>query len=177
MQNPGGGGIPGEIAMYNECRHIMPSGARCKSPALRNLPFCYFHTSLHRFREAPKGSENEPFDIPVLEDSSAIQIALSQVLTALGTYQLDSRRAGLFLYGLQIASQVTARPSDRVPADAVRSVCTEPVGDDLAPEQTICEPPKDCRTCPKAPDCERGYMFALHNEKTPSDFDPGPRAE
>jgi hypothetical protein len=164
--------------MYSQCRHIMPSGARCKSPALHDKPYCYFHTSLQRYRNAPKGSENEPFDIPVLEDSSAIQIALSQVLTALGTYQLDSRRAGLFLYGLQIASQVTARPSDRVPADSIRSVCNEADGEDLAPEKSVCEIPKDCRTCPTSSDCERGYMFALHQpEKTGSDDDPGRRSE
>ena len=146
--------------MYNECRHIMPSGKRCKSPALRDLPYCYFHNSLHRSREAPRGSENEPLDLPVLEDASAIQIALSQVLTALGTSRLDSRRAGLFLYGLQLASQIAARPSERVPADSIRSVCNDVDGKDLAPEKSVCELPKDCRTCPTGSECERGYMFA-----------------
>lgn len=140
--------------MFKECRHIMPSGAKCKSPALRDLPFCYFHTSLHRFGESAARADNEPLEIPALEDRSAVQIALTQVLGALGSSRLDPRRAGLFLYGLQIASQITSRSSDRRASDSVRSLCYEGDGETLAPEQAQCEPPEDCPACPKRVDCE-----------------------
>jgi len=42
--------------------------------------------------------------MPVLEDRTAIQIVLSDVLRALGANLLDTKRAGLLLYGLQIAA-------------------------------------------------------------------------
>src|SRR6476646_5770134 len=133
--------------MFKECRHIMPSGARCHSPALSDQPFCYFHTNLRR-TTAPKGKfEDQSLQLPTLEDSSAVQLALTQVLGALGSSQLDARRAGLLLYGLQIATQLTARPSTRRPADFVRSVCQEGDGTVLATQKTGCEPPEDCRTC------------------------------
>jgi hypothetical protein len=133
--------------MFKECRHIMPSGARCHSPALSGQPFCYFHTNLHR-TTAPKGKfEDQSLQLPTLEDSSAVQLALTQVLGALSSSQLDARRAGLLLYGLQIATQITARPSTRRPTDFVRSVCQEGDGAVLATQTTGCEPPDDCRTC------------------------------
>ena len=38
--------------MFNLCRPIMPSGAKCHTPALRGKPYCYYHTRLHRFPAA-----------------------------------------------------------------------------------------------------------------------------
>ena len=139
--------------MFKECRHIMPSGARCHSPALRDQPYCYFHTSLHRSAAQKSVFDDPSLTLPALEDSSAVQIALTQVLGALSSSKLDPRRAGLLLYGLQIAAQITARPSTRRPTDFVRSVCNEGDGDALAPEKTTCEPPTDCYNCPKRDDC------------------------
>ena len=139
--------------MYQECRHIMPSGLKCHSPALLNEFFCYYHTNLRR-STAPKGVfDDQSLKLPALEDSSALQLALTQILGALGSSKLDARRAGLLLYGLQIAAQITARPSTRRPTDFVRSVCNEEDGDALAPEKTTCEPPTDCYNCPKRDDC------------------------
>jgi hypothetical protein len=139
--------------MFQECRHIMPSGLRCHSPALRDEFFCYYHSSLQR-STAPKGKfDDQSLQLPTLEDSSAVQIALTQVLSALGSSQIDSRRAGLLLYGLQIAAQITARPAVLKPSDSVRSVCHEGDGQVLAPENTVCEPPADCPNCLKRDTC------------------------
>ena len=33
--------------MYIECRHILPNGRKCHSPALRGKPFCFHHAKLH----------------------------------------------------------------------------------------------------------------------------------
>ncbi len=30
---------------YPLCRHIRTNGLRCKSPALTEAPYCYFHTA------------------------------------------------------------------------------------------------------------------------------------
>ena len=142
-----------EITMYQECRHIMPSGLKCHSPALRNEFFCYYHINLRR-STAPKGVfDDQSLKLPSLEDSSAVQIALTQVLDALSSSKLDARRAGLLLYGLQIAAQITARPATRRSTDFVRSVCYEEDGNILAPERTACDPPADCFNCPKRDDC------------------------
>ena len=91
--------------MSHECRHIMPYGAKCHAPALRGKPYCYFHTRLHRFAAEPPIAPDGALRLPILEDRSAIQIALAQVLDALCSFRLDPRRAGLLLYALQIASQ------------------------------------------------------------------------
>ncbi len=145
--------------MYQECRHIMPSGLKCHSPALGNAFFCYYHTSLHR-TTAPKGKfDNQGIEISALEDSSAVQLALTQVLGALGSSSLDPRRAGLLLYGLQIAAHLTARPSAQKPADSVRTVCYAANGEALAPEKTICEPPADCANCLKHAGCDDYELY------------------
>ena len=112
--------------MFKKCRHIMPSGARCHSPALRDQPCCYFHTNLRR-STAPKGKfEDQSLQLPTLEDSSAVQLALTQVLGALSSSQLDARRAGLLLYGLQIAAKIHC-PSFNSQANRLRAI-REPGG-------------------------------------------------
>jgi hypothetical protein len=57
-------------------------------------------------REAPEhySAETIPLELPAVEDSASIQLALIQVVQALASNQLDPRRAGLLLYGLQVAS-------------------------------------------------------------------------
>lgn len=65
--------------MYTECRHIMPSGKKWESPALRGMPYCYFHGRAHRKPLKPLAGEEKPLEIPLLEDHWAVQIAISQV--------------------------------------------------------------------------------------------------
>ena len=54
--------------MHYECRHIMPNGARCQSPALRGKVYCYFHFKLHHLKKpnhgAPKMAPNLPASHP-----------------------------------------------------------------------------------------------------------------
>jgi hypothetical protein len=116
--------------MVKECRHIMPNGAKCKSPALRGKPCCYFHARLHQMAARPKSPE-EPLTIPVLEDRCAIQLALSQVLSGLASAKIDPRRAALLLYGLQIASQNVDRNGRVLPLWGVTSVEISEDGNEL----------------------------------------------
>ncbi len=136
--------------MYHECRHIMPSGKKCHSPALQNQVYCYYHKNLHRYNR-PAASDN--LTLFEVEDNRGIQIALTQVLTALNSPHLDTRRAGLMLYGLQIAAQLANRTSDLEPHEAVRT-CDETTGIALAPEKTVCEPSRDCLKCANQHTCE-----------------------
>ncbi len=100
-----------------QCRHIFTDGHRCGSPCLRNEQLCYFH---HTTRRPPAPSPHPrrrraAFDLPLLEDRSAVQAALNQILGRLAANTLDPRRAGLLLYGLQIAGanlpQTARQPS------------------------------------------------------------------
>ena len=69
--------------MIFKCRHIKTNGNVCGSPALKDKPYCYYHTRLHAFARAAKTPSNEPLQLPVLE--------------------INTKQAGLFFRGLQIA--------------------------------------------------------------------------
>ncbi len=99
-----------------QCRHIRANGRRCAGRALRNEPFCYYHQSTRRPAQDPRqprypDADREPFSLPVLEDRAAIQLAISQVLARIAANDLDPKRAGLLLYGLQVATAALARES------------------------------------------------------------------
>jgi len=98
--------------MYNECRHIFTSGRKCQSPALKEQPFCYFHSNTRK-RPSPANQPYDPYTdpketvlpLPPLEEADAIQLALSDVILALAANRIDPRRARILIYGLQVASQ------------------------------------------------------------------------
>jgi hypothetical protein len=76
--------------------------------------------------------ENTPLDLPPVEDTESIQLALIDVLQALAANQLDTKRAGLLLYGLQVASANAAKM--HLSYSAVRSVTYTDEGTPLAPQ-------------------------------------------
>jgi hypothetical protein len=94
-----------------QCRHILTDGHRCGSPCLRHEEFCYYH---HTSRKPAPISHADPllavFDFPDPEDRSAIQAGIAAVLRRIAANAIDPRRAGLLLYGLQIASSNLPRP-------------------------------------------------------------------
>ena len=92
----------------HRCQHLKTTGQQCGSPAMRAQTFCYFH---HRWKAQyavinEAHTEHTPggLILPVLEDYESIQMAIMQVLQTLTTGHLDTKTAGLLLYGLQIAS-------------------------------------------------------------------------
>jgi hypothetical protein len=122
--------------MFQECRHIKASGTKCQAPALKDEKFCYFHT---RSRAHAKRHVDhwEAIDIPLLEDRSAIQRALSEVANAIANNRIDPKRAGLLLYSLQIASQNAKNQAEIVGGGLqVREVTQSEDGIDLGPEVT-----------------------------------------
>lgn len=151
--------------MYLECRHILPSGVRCKSPALRGMSFCYHHESLRRFSSLNSSPEKQPLQLPSIEEPRGIQIALAQILAALASGRIEPRRASLMLYGLQIAAQLAARTKDPVPQHIVRDTFQENQGDPLAPEQSACEPPEDCPTCSLKDTCTRDIRVQMRRSE------------
>jgi hypothetical protein len=99
------------------CRHIKSNGTRCKSPALTERPFCFFHNRLYdrhagfRHTAATRGYllPGQHIELTPLEDRDSVQLALSLVINALATGQLEIKRATALLYGLQLASHNAER--------------------------------------------------------------------
>src|ERR1700733_9795214 len=124
------------------CRHIKTNGLQCHAPSLNEAPYCYFHTRLHQrhagFRSASSTRASyfipgQDIELTALEDRESIQIALSVVINALATGNLEPKRATTLLYGLQLASS-NARGLHAEPfaSEAVRTVEPSPEGLDLA---------------------------------------------
>ncbi|MGB6744304.1 MAG: hypothetical protein WBE38_11715 [Terracidiphilus sp.] len=122
--------------MFIECRHILPRGTKCKSPALHGGVFCYFHDRLQRFEQDGQRDEREPLFLPSLEDACGIQMAITQILAALGSGRLENRQAGLYLYGLQLATQLLAQLPEPSPLEMVRTLTTGADGNSIAAEET-----------------------------------------
>lgn len=139
--------------MSKECRHIMPNGSKCHSPALRDRSYCFFHQKLHTSLNASKGKKDKFELASSLEDAKGIQIALTQVLEALTESRIDPRRAGLLIYGLQLASQLTKKSADFDPSQTVSNVCHDEDGSLMAIDEIICSSPLDCLACPQDGAC------------------------
>jgi hypothetical protein len=129
---------------FETCRHVKEDGVYCGSPALRDRKYCYYHLMQRgrRLRRVLAQSRNEPcqLNIPPLEDLRSVRVALSEVVQALASGQLDRHSAGLMLYAIQQATSVSLRliqleaqmeaaqeDSREVPRDAARE---EAVADD-----------------------------------------------
>ena len=70
-------------------------------------------------------------DLPPIEDAASIQLALVDVLQALAANQLEPKRAGLLLYGLQVAS---ANIKHKFSDGDIRTVTHTDDGTPLAPQ-------------------------------------------
>lgn len=126
---------------YELCRHVKTNGLQCKAAALNGGIWCYFHHRLHqqhrtvRQTQATRGYliPGQHIELTTLEDRESVQVALSVVINALATGNLDIKRATALLYGLQLASN-NARGLRTEPfaPDVVRTVEPSPEGLDLA---------------------------------------------
>ena len=109
-----------------KCAHVKTNGAICAAPALRENQLCYYHhrDSLRQvvfqqarqlklskdFADYPLQQEQlnpeilEALELPALDDPAAIQVALTSVYRAILSGHIDTKRAGLVLYALQIAA-------------------------------------------------------------------------
>jgi hypothetical protein len=74
-----------------------------------------------------------PFQLTAVEDSASIQLALIEVLQSLAAHQLDPKRAGLLLYGLQVAS--ANAKNVHVHANSIRSISFTKEGIPLATQE------------------------------------------
>jgi len=123
-----------------QCRHIFADGHRCGSKSLRQENFCFYHYRSHKPRLQPEYRDTlSTFDLPALEDRSAIQAAITLIAQRIANGCLDSKRAGLLLYAMQIASLNLPKPSPKqseVPFESVAEIELDDSGAMIAP---ICE--------------------------------------
>ena len=140
--------------MTTICRHIKTNGERCGSPSLANHAFCYFHrtlvqrhpkpapeipTIIHPLdptREPQVAATQPTLNLPPLEDRESIQLAASMIVGALARNSLDIKRAGILLYGLQVAS-ANARTLNLEPSRnyVVTETILTPTGEEIAPDE------------------------------------------
>jgi hypothetical protein len=78
-------------------------------------------------------AETASLSLPPVEDSASIQLALIEVLDALAANQIDPKRAGLLLYGLQVASSNAKHVT--LYSSSIRSVTYTGDGIPLAPQE------------------------------------------
>ncbi len=156
---------PAAPKLPKHCEHVMVNGEFCQAMALRGRKFCHCHL-VHRARrirvehrhELALRDDFEPkymsLDIPLLEDSNAIQLALSNVAHAVMNHMIDERRAGLVLYALQSAvlnlrNGVNFRPRARALVAESYDNLEEEIGlGDLAPELRDAPPPAAAKVAP-----------------------------
>jgi hypothetical protein len=119
------------------CRHVHTDGHRCGSPALRAQNFCYYHDR-QRLPNAPLAGRTGIFRMQPIDDRAAIQIALFDILSRLTAGDLDTKRASILLYGLQIASSnLAARDKQQPTTQPIEHLTTDHHIGDLAPIQEI----------------------------------------
>ena len=89
-----------------QCRHTLPEGRRCGSPAMRGEKFCYYHHDSRKPVADPqrRQARRNCFHIAPPRSRAAIQESIGEVITRLAYNEIDPRRAGLLLYALQIAT-------------------------------------------------------------------------
>jgi hypothetical protein len=141
--------------MPKQCRHIKTNGSKCQAIALRDKPYCYYHMNVHRLMAAarkPSKAKDRDFEFTFPDSPAALQLAVFQVLSALGSSQITLKRAGMILYGLQIAMQSVDRSSISILTNPVHCITQAENGDEFGPD---CEAsaPGECGTCVKLPHC------------------------
>jgi hypothetical protein len=126
-----------ETPKQYQCRHIFTDGRRCASPCLRGEEFCYYHHTTRKPAENPRQrrSRRSTFHLPLPEDRSAIQASIGEVLQRIAANHIDPRRAGLLLYGLQIASLNLPKPQPATKSTSQRRTANQ--SPDQTTDQTV----------------------------------------
>jgi len=92
-------------------------------------------------------SKANAIDFALPDSRASIQLALYQVMNAIGSAQIDPKTAGLLLRSLQIASRNVPDSSEMIPSKPVMCVFQTPDGDEAATECGSFEMPQSCSSC------------------------------
>ena len=97
-----------------QCAHIKAGGEQCQLAAMRGQRYCHFHFNV--IEKLTRPSE-QGCTLPVLENAASVQIAVMKVISMLINKQLDTKTAGIVLYGLQLASANMGRERELFPPE------------------------------------------------------------
>jgi len=99
---------PRKFAPAPQCRHIMPSGRRCRALRLKKERYCYFHIKLHFRKQTHRDKWPADIeDLPHLEDRASVQVNLQYVVREMLMDRIAEKKAKLLLYALQLAMNNT----------------------------------------------------------------------
>lgn len=159
-----------------QCRHVFTEGRRCGSPCLRGEDFCYYHHQARRaaeMRVRDCRDREGPFELPSVENRTGIQTAIGEVLQRIAVCSIDHKRAGLLLYGLQIASINLSKPGhiEQHTTDAER-ITDDLVLGSLAPRKLIAAPGEAIDETEEIPEEEAN----AETPKEPKDENSRPRS-
>ena len=141
---------PDQPVVRFQCRHIRASGRPCGVAALRDQFFCYYHVAARRPIQSRRSrfyeSTLQAFGLPIIEDRISLQQALSHVISRIASNDVDAKRAGKLLYGLQLAStNITLRLAERDFPPTALDTRASATGPQAAPEpeQPMADPVLD----------------------------------
>jgi hypothetical protein len=96
------------------CLYLKPDGTRCGSPAMRDHHFCYHHETVRKLvpktgvymlqYQGKTGEPYDPYELPYLDNNTAIQIGFMQIIHGVGSGLIEPKRARLMLSALFGAS-------------------------------------------------------------------------
>jgi len=96
------------------CHHVKPDGVGCGTPAIRNHEYCYHHSTVRKLvpkatihglhMPGPTGEPYADFEMPYLENETAIQIGFMQLIHGVGTGLVEPIRARMMLSALHGAA-------------------------------------------------------------------------
>jgi hypothetical protein len=130
------------------CEQIKLDGTPCKCLALRDKKYCHYHQVCGPPQiDISNAIDLNPvhFDLPLLDDATSIQGAITQVCERLLQKRIEAKRAGILLYAMQVAASNLSRLNDdriqqqndlRVPP-LVPGAATPPSVPDRLPPGTI----------------------------------------
>jgi len=119
------------------CRHIFTDGRRCGSPALSQQNFCYYHYAhrtpvLANQRRRQRASGFDITNLDGLDNPTAVQLSLSEVIARIAANTIDLKRAGLLIYALQVAGQNLRRADPSATARVPQDIVEDPTHGQLA---------------------------------------------
>jgi len=105
------------FSKYSEtlCEQIKLDGTPCKCLALRDKKYCHYHQVCGPSQiDISNAIDLNPvlFDLPLLDDANWIQGAITQVCERLLQKRIETKRAGILLYALQVAASNLNRLHD-----------------------------------------------------------------
>jgi hypothetical protein len=117
------------------CRHIMPEGRTCKSPAMRGSAYCYYHGPQKPPRSVSKITEME-FEIDDLVEPSCVPIIGNQILRAMATNRLSSGRASVMLQTMQTVMAAWRMATNDALLNSGQYFALAPAGEPSDPPQS-----------------------------------------